>query len=401
VAASIDFTDMFGLASTSSPFQPILAASPLDVSLSLNFTMGSNTSSGKGTSSFALDGSGNLWITQPGVNGASESNNQGAPITPPGGYTAKSLIAPGPLVIDASGNVWICDQDGLTELNFAGLEVTGSPFAGGGLTNTVCSGLAVDGSGNLWANTPIGVAKFDDLGDPLSPSTGYPIPTSPLNSTTVSPLPPIAVDDSGNVWVGIANPASNLDMFLAELNNTSGLPNELGFNANPGISTNFVNTTGPPNEAQIAVDGSGNVWIPAAFSDAHGGASKVPPYAGNGTTDVPGGFSYASGPDPFIDSNGVAIDGAGVVWIGDGGGMVESQQVPPNLGGYDPQFANYPFGYVSPSLAAGPLSVAVDGSGNVWVLLANNTVTEFVGVATPAVTPLAAAVKSKKLGAKP
>jgi hypothetical protein len=402
VAASIDFTDLFTLASTSSPFQPVLATLPLDVSLSLNFTTGSAASSGNGPSFFALDSAGNLWITQAGVNGVGESNNQGAPIAPSGGYTTKSLIAPGPLAIDASGNVWICDQDGLTELNFAGLEVTGSPFAGGGLTNTVCSGLAIDGSGNLWANTSTGVAKFDDLGDPLSPSTGYPIPISPLNSAIVNPLPPIAVDDSGNVWVGIASPANISDLLLAELNNTSGLPNELGFNVDPNVSTNFVNTNAPLSETQIAADGSENVWIPTAPSATDGGASKVPPYGGNGTTDVAGGFSHASGPDPFVASNGVAIDGANVVWIGDGGGTPgASLPVPPNLGGYNPQFPNLPFGYVSPSLAAGPLSVAVDGSGNVWVLLANNTVTEFIGVATPAVAPLAAAVKNKKLGAKP
>jgi hypothetical protein len=403
VAVYIDLTDLFGLASASSPFQPVLTTPPLDVSLSLNFTMGSTASAGKGASFFALDGAGNLWITQAGANGVSESNNQGAPIAPSGGYTAKSLIAPGPLAIDASGNIWICDQDGLTELNFAGLEVAGSPFAGGGLTNTVCSGLAIDGSGNLWANTTTGVAKFDDLGDPLSPSNGYPIPTSPLNSTIVNPLPPIAIDDSGNVWLGIGGLANTADLYLAELNNTSGLPNELGFsNINPSTSNNFVNTTGPLSETQIAVDGSGNVWIPTAPSATDGGASKVPPYGGNGTTDVAGGFSHASGPDPFVASNGVAIDGAGVVWIGDGGGTPSvSLPVPPNLGGYNPQFPNLPFGYVSPSLAAGPLSVAVDGSGNVWVLLANNTVTEFVGVATPAATPLAAAVKNKKLGAKP
>jgi len=47
------------------------------------------------------------------------------------------------------------------------------------------------------------------------------------------------------------------------------------------------------------------------------------------------------------------------------------------------------------------LRVALDGSGNVWVLLADNTVTEYVGVATPVVTPIALGVKNKKLAAKP
>jgi hypothetical protein len=63
--------------------------------------------------------------------------------------------------------------------------------------------------------------------------------------------------------------------------------------------------------------------------------------------------------------------------------------------------AGYYANFQSSSLSVGPLRVAVDGSGNVWVLLANNTVTEYVGIATPAVTPIALAVKSKKLGAKP
>jgi len=45
--------------------------------------------------------------------------------------------------------------------------------------------------------------------------------------------------------------------------------------------------------------------------------------------------------------------------------------------------------------------IAVDGAGNVWALLGDNTLTEFVGIATPTVTPLALAVKNKKLAAKP
>jgi hypothetical protein len=63
--------------------------------------------------------------------------------------------------------------------------------------------------------------------------------------------------------------------------------------------------------------------------------------------------------------------------------------------------SNTPNYLVSSSLSAGPLRVAVDGSGDVWVLLANNTVTEYVGLATPVVTPIALGVKNKKLAAKP
>ena len=94
------------------------------------------------------------------------------------------------------------------------------------------------------------------------------------------------------------------------------------------------------------------------------------------------------------------------MWIGSpGGGASKSNGTPlsPGLvafGGGSTGNGTDEFFYSS-SLTAGPLRVAVDGSGNVWVLLADNTVTEYVGVATPVVTPLALGVKNKKLGAKP
>jgi len=50
-----------------------------------------------------------------------------------------------------------------------------------------------------------------------------------------------------------------------------------------------------------------------------------------------------------------------------------------------------------------PYGVAVDGSGNVWVASDNTSgpLTEFVGLATPVVTPIAAGVAYKELGTKP
>ncbi len=63
--------------------------------------------------------------------------------------------------------------------------------------------------------------------------------------------------------------------------------------------------------------------------------------------------------------------------------------------------ANPQGSYAAPSLAAGPLHVGIDGSGNVWVLLANNTITEYIGAAAPTVNPTGLALKNKKLGAKP
>jgi hypothetical protein len=45
--------------------------------------------------------------------------------------------------------------------------------------------------------------------------------------------------------------------------------------------------------------------------------------------------------------------------------------------------------------------IAIDGGGNVWVMLSNNTVAEFVGAATPVVTPFSLGVKNGTLGQRP
>jgi hypothetical protein len=45
--------------------------------------------------------------------------------------------------------------------------------------------------------------------------------------------------------------------------------------------------------------------------------------------------------------------------------------------------------------------IAIDGGGNVWMMISNNTVAEFVGAATPVVTPLSVGVKNGTLGMRP
>ena len=59
-------------------------------------------------------------------------------------------------------------------------------------------------------------------------------------------------------------------------------------------------------------------------------------------------------------------------------------------------------GYVAGGLLE-PYGIAVDGSGNVWVASDNTggPLTEFVGVAAPVVTPIAAGAEFKELGTRP
>jgi len=266
--------------------------------------------------------------------------------------------------------------------------------------------MAFDGNGELWATNSQSISKFDHLGNPLTGAGGFTIATSPNLPATVTVEPPLAIDNSNNVWVGVDTPMTAGFLGLAELDSASGLPNYLSPNPLTGSPSNFVDTQGDFSETHIAIDGSGNVWgaaTPAACNN--GSLFEVPPYRGLGTTDTP---SLVPGnppsPDPFRCSLGVAIDGAGTVWTANGGGAALAGTplaTPPNIAGFNPALPNDTLGYVSTSLASGPLDAAVDGAGNVWVLLQDNSVTEFIGVATPTVTPLSMAVRNKKLGSKP
>ena len=409
-AAIIHGAQLYVMATLASPFQPILSSEPNDFSLSLNYTGGGGLSSTSNANYFAIDNSGDLWITNTATNNVTEWNNQGAAKTSSSSYTTSTLSSPGPIAIDASGNAWICGENGLTELNFVREEYTdfGSPFGGGGLTSAGCLNMVIDGSGNIWATNSASVIKFDEYGDAVSPSTGYTLALSPTNSSTATVHEPLAIDDSGNVWVGVSGvPSYTSNLFLAELNNASGEPNYLSPDLNGGdLDSNFVNIGADLEQTQIAADKSGNIWVPTgSATSGFGDLMKVPSYGGTGTRDAASTAvdceTGLTGSCPLANPRGVAIDGGGTLWIGSAGRNNGNGVISANLTAFNPSLAlNYP-GYVSTSLANQPLSIAVDNTGNVWLLLDNNTVTEYVGIATPAVTPLSLAVKKQKLGAKP
>lgn len=403
---AIQLGNLYGLVTHSSPFQPILSSAPQDFSISLNYTGGGGLSSSSGVNYLALDASGNLWMSDTAGNKVIEWNNLGAATTSPSGFANSNLVSPGALAIDTSGDVWICAGGKLTELTNLGMEAVGSPFKGGGLSNT-CQGMAIDGPGNIWVLNSNTVSKFNNLGQALTPDGGFTIPVSPTDSTTVSLYPPIAIDASNNVWVGVLNPLVKISgaLSLGELHNASGLP----YNLNPPTDNNpspsnfvLVSTSNSSDQTQIAIDSSGNVW--ALTSNSPGIIQKVSSYSGTGIDPVTGFYPPFGTADSLSGARGVAIDGSGKVWaasqdmtdlFGNLLGLPNLSEFNPAVGGSTSAF------YVSQSLTNHPLSVSVDSAGNVWVLLNNNTITEYVGIATPAVTPLSTAVAKKKLGAKP
>lgn len=378
---------VFATASPASPWQPIQTSVPSEWSVALTYTsgggVGGSGATASGSSALAIDASGNVWIANRSINSVSEWSPLGAPYSPntagtiPGGFTGGGINAPAALAIDPDGYVWLANGDGtLSRLDLTGTADANSPFSGGGLSAP--AGMAIDGDGFIWVTnggSPGDVARFNGRGIALSPATGY---TEGMND----PLA-VAVDGSGNVWIQNENPATGAEG-TTELNGASG--SIIASSTGTGLAGDGVHP-------QVAADASGNIWRPS-----YCGFTEVSP-----DTALPGTLVTTATEtlDTLGGTSAVAIDGADRLWVAAAGGYncASIANVPPSLVLTTTGVNGYAL--VNQSLANTPQFMAIDASGDLWILLGDNTVTEFIGAATPAVTPLAAAVRERRLGAEP
>jgi hypothetical protein len=117
--------------------------------------------------------------------------------------------------------------------------------------------------------------------------------------------------------------------------------------------------------------------------------------AGTALSPTSGGYIGT----PISTPTGLAIDGSGNVWVSNAGVSISEWS---NSGAAISASAGYKGPQVSGSpILSNPESIAIDGSGDVWVGNANKTVVEFIGAATPVVTPIAAGVKNNSIATRP
>lgn len=325
-----------------------LTSQPNDFTVTLTYTGGGlNQPDG-----IAVDGNGNIWAADEGNNAISELDWVGNAKSGSGGLTG-GLSTPKGLAIDANNNVWVASSGNNTVSEYNG-TVFLSPSGG---AVSAPAGVAIDGSGDVWA------ANGDNSLTEFVSGSGTNLTGGGLDA----PLG-IAADAFGNAWV-----ADNTGARISEFNAAGAISPATGF------------TGGSLNGATgIAIDVSGQVWVTNQTGNSLSTFSK----SGSALNNFTGGG--LNGP------SGIAIDGAGDVWIansGAGTGNSISEYIPgagfvsTTSGGYRAESAD---GTTNP--LQGPLGIAVDGSGNVWVTnnaSGANSITEFVGAATPvAATPL-------------
>lgn len=432
-------TPLYNIAAamTTQPFLPVLTEAPNDWSIAISFSGGGLGGSGAASpqsTAMAIDGAGNVWVSNRRTASVSEFSNLGAALSPfatgttsdtAGGFTGGGLLFPKRVAIDLLGDAWILNQDSsLTELDFNGKPVKGTPFSGGG--TATANGLAIDGSGDVWvadAGPPGDVAKYAGFNSPLiggnQPKNGSVIsPPGGYVHGIQNPNGAIAVDGAGTVWV-----LNEGNFSAAELNsNTGGLIqtdfgyivdpntgklimplesifNSLDFGTTMAIDSTGVDSQGKPN-------GTGNVFIPnPTLQGTNVGQIYKLLFGGNTATD--GGIGQSLGVTIPPASAPIAMDGAGHLWqvtfASDIVNPLPAALAEMSSSGVSINGSLTSPGVVGPNLESGATSLAVDGSGNVWVLVnaINSTVTEFIGVAAPVVTPLSVGVQTKSLGKKP
>jgi len=372
---------LYALLPTDLPFQPTLIFQPNDFTIAITYTGGGLDGSGLAPTGVAIDAGGNVWVPNYTSTSVSELNSNGVPKNG-SPYNAAGLDNPTSVAIDTYGNAWVANFNGadISEFNSQGQRISGPPgFTGGGLNNPY--GIAIDSVGNAWASNNGGnsLSEFESNasgGLALSPSSGY-------GSDVLAGPAGIAADVNGNVWTA--------DYLAGKANLAEAVPSSLA--GQPPTVT--IYTGGGLNAPYgVAIDGQGNVWATNS-----GGSGSLSKFVGTGqSTGTPitgtGGYPGGGLNEPF----GIAIDGAGNVWAANHGGDSDSiSEIASN--GTPISGAN---GYVNYGMFS-PYGIAVDGSGNVWVASADQSgpLTEFVGVATPVVTPIAAGSTYSELGTRP
>ncbi len=338
---------LFGLTPATPPFPPALTTAPNDWTLAVKYA----DPSLKAPYGLAIDAAGNVWVTNESGASVTELSPVGAVLSGTTGFTGGGLLGPKGIAIDKSGNAWIANAGGssVVELSPTGSVLSGSGgLTAGGIDAPVA--LALDSQSNVW------VANFSGNSVTVLTSTGSPFAASPYTATGAIANPTgIAIDGGGYAWV--SNSGANDVIFIQ--------------NASGSLYYSQYTDNAIQGPAGIAADASGNEWVAATGINAVStfGCCAASPIRSAGL-NLP---------------TGVATDGASNIWITNG--VAAGSVAELNSSGT----------VLSPTTGFGslntPVSIGVDASGNLWTAnLGDNSVSEFVGIASPIATPIAATV---------
>jgi len=224
------------------------------------------------------------------------------------------------IAADASGNIWFTNGSNLTEMNGTGSIVTTFSAVG-------ASEIAIDASGNLWLTNSNQVSEYTPGGSLVG------------NFSTGSGALGLAIDASGNVWV-----CNNSATTVTKLNSSG---TSLG---------SFTVGTAPRG---VVIDASGNTWV----TNYTAGTISELTSSGAPIRTISSAFTHPAA---------ITIDPSGNLWINSDNTAKTSKLSP--VGVITSTFSTSATGF----------SIMADQTGNLWTILNNTFLTEYLPSGTVA-----------------
>jgi streptogramin lyase len=339
-------------------FSPSLSAAPADWTMFFTLRGGGMN----GPSGLGVDSAGNVWVASYfGV--ATKFNALGAAIFP-SGITGSGLNNSYGLAMDLNDDAWIPNEQPYTgagtgsvsELSPGGASLAGpGGFTAGGMNYPIS--VAIDPNGTVWVvdygNSHL--TLLNAAGAPLSGTSGY---------TTSQFSFPVAVVVDGNHFGWVANQSG------ATI--TKAAPD----------GSSFTSYSCCHGASGLAIDQADNVWVANYYGDS------VSLLSNNGMVLSNGAYTGLGGID---HPQGIAIDGAGNAWVANFRQPYLTELAGVNGGSGVPVGSSLTpaTGYGADAKLLEAYAIAVDASGSLWVSnFGSNTLTRFIGLATPVKTPL-------------
>ena len=299
------------------------------------------------------------------------------------------------VAVDSAGNVFVADQNNSTirKVTAAGVVTTlaGNPMYGGSEDGTNGdalfsnpAGVAVDHAGNVFVADTYNhtIRKVTPVGTNWVVTTlaGNPTYSGVSDGTNGDALfsnpAGVAVDNVGNVYVADQN---NSTIRKVAPVGTNWVVTTLAGNPMYGGSEDGTNSAAHFSQpAGVAVDSAGNLYVADTFNNA---IRKVTPVGTNWVVST-----LAGGIEDFSTVSAVAVDSAGTVFVADLDNhtirMVTAAGAVTTAGGSAGSYGTND-GVGGAARFYGPSGVAVDGAGNLYV---SDTYNNRISKGTPSLT---------------
>ena len=376
------------------PFSPALSGAPTDWTLAIQYAgTGINYNS-----SAAVDANGDIWLSNassPGgvvmLNGGTGTVGGTAGVaggvigfyTGPSAYSTIVSNGTRQVAIDLNGKAWFG--------NFSGTGTTAASGTSNYYMFRATGGVGVDGYFNYisGATNQYSVA-VDPSGEVFGLTSGATLAyTSPTASSGAN-LTQVYTGSGTSGGAGLAIDANHNGYITATAGPlvpfTGPTPAAVG-------TTIAAATTGFSTPYGVAIDGSSQLWVanePSSsfFLTVYNKTNSTFTKITNSCLQKPGFIAFDGNGNAWVTNENVISGTNYGVCVFNSSGTLISNSVGYNAHGVNTQ-----------------RGIAIDLSGNVWltsyITSASATVTELVGAAVPAVTPIAYAIKNHQVGLRP